>query len=348
MDQVVTLARRASAFHTIAGIFYCLFETTYRKNAVHPKQETRCVAFGTYEDAMRWIFTAMASCGSGMLQGVNGSIDPADYLRHWRHALRRPDEQFTQPIWIEASSAADATLPISSPFAYHANRLGFAVETLAANGYPVVAKMVAAGTPVVMDLHRDAAVLAKIYGSSPRSRIEPARIIQPHGTGEGNPALAPRSRPGKRRAPTVHVFHLDDPGRLVVMTQGFPSIMGSRDEVVFEFLREIAAELEITQDGGGLEAFAALNGALAVAIEPAPGHVRVTIDKASLQDMMLFRGNLDHIERGLRRNARHREGAVSASVRSLREAGSLHYLAALPSFSLAFRAPARRRAPMPA
>jgi len=341
MDQVVTLARRASAFRTAAGTFYCLFETTYRKNAHNPQQETRCVAFGHYDDVIRWILTAVASCESGMLQGLNGSIDPADYLRHWRHALRRPDDQFTQPIWVKASTAPGATVPLNSPFAYNGSRLPFAVQMLSQHGYPELAKRVKCGQEVVLDLHRDAAVLAKIYGGPLSSRISPAGIIQPHGVGEGNPALAPPRRVGRRSPPAVAVFHLDDPGRLVVMTKGFEAVCGSRDEVLFEFTRMVAAELEVKQDDAGLAAVASLKDALAGIIHPAPDTLRLAIDRAALGSMILFRGHLERIERGVKQKPGVSHLAVS--VRALRKAGVLSNVAALPSFCVGFRSLASTR-----
>jgi hypothetical protein len=178
--------RRASAFLTPHGVFYCLFETGFKARELEPNPQTRCVAFGSYEQILAWIFGAMANCTTGFLRGLNGPIDPADYWRFWAHALRRPDFQFDQPIWLKAGREAGSTIPVASDVLYNGNRVPFVVQQLEACGYPDTAVRVGRGEEVVMSLHRDALVLSKVFSGLMGADMEPWRIVRPEGRGEGS------------------------------------------------------------------------------------------------------------------------------------------------------------------
>lgn len=334
MGTLVTIARRASAFRTAAGVFYALFETTYPKGEANPRPQSTCFAFGTFAHVMSWIFRGMASCESGLLQGANGLIDPCDYLRFWQHALRRPDDQFTQPVWIKASRERDATVPRTSTFWYDGDRLPFAVGVLRDHAYVDVATRVERGEEVIMDLHRDAAVLADIYGGVKDTRIEPWRIIQPHGKGEGNPALAPDWPEALVSIPRVSLYSLDQPSRLVAMVAGHRALIGSTDEILYDFIREVCPVLELRNTGSASHAIRAFRDALVRGPRPAPASMRLVIDKDSVMRMALHRGTLQSIEHLTCKGRVVSSGRLSVSVGSLRTAGLLHTATRLPSFCL--------------
>ncbi len=351
MGMLVTISRRASAFRTAQGVFYALFETTYPKNHPDPRPTSQCVAFGTFAHIARWIFGAMAACESGLLQGANGPLDPLDYWRFWQHALRRPDPLFTQPIWISASRNTRAAIPVDSDVWYDGNRLPFAVRVMRQHGYPALAARVEAGEEIILDLHRDAAVLADIYGGVNDVRIEPWRIIECGGMGEGDPSLAPvPGAPVQGHHSAVSIFRLGTSNRLCALIRGRSALIGTRDELLHDFISRVACDMELHRAGAGIRAIQVFREALSGTQEAfaLPGNVTCVIHKERLLGMALFRRRYEAIEMALGRRARHVEFGIKVSVSTLRALDLLTAVADLPSVCLDFRPATARKTPLPA
>jgi hypothetical protein len=336
MSILISISRRASAFRTAAGIFYALFETTYPKNACSPNPVTQCVAFGTVAHITSWIFSGMAQCQSGLLQSVNGLIDPMDYRRFWQHALRRPDRLFTQPVWIRASRQLDATIPMESDVFCDGNRLPFATELLQLHGYSQIAARIAAGEEVIMDLHRDAAVLADIYGGANETRIQPWRIIQCEGTGEGDPSLAPVMSEIVRPALPAQVFHLDHQSRLCALIPGQRGMVGTRDELMHEFISRVAVGYGLATDNALGRAIQAFGDALAGAHQALPSNIAVVIEPLAIKNMALYRAKYEAIVASLGARAKPVSLGIQATATALRKADMLSTVADLPSHCLRF------------
>lgn len=254
------LSRRASAFRTHQGAFYALFETYYDTGSPN-LDSTKCVAFGTLHQVLAWIFASLGEYELGISRSFALPDAAETVLMHWRQALRRPDRQFTQPVWLDASSGADGTIPTSSRYWMDGNMLPRAVSILLEHGYETVAARVRKGEKVILDLHRDAGVLSSIYGyDASHPYIAPWRIVQPHGEGEGDPAMAPSTRSGKVSIPAMSFHHVGG-NMLMLKLKGHPAIFGSRDEVFQSFCNTIALSCELRGDGGGTQAIAALRTA---------------------------------------------------------------------------------------
>jgi hypothetical protein len=337
MGSTVSISRRVSAFRTAAGIFYALFETTYQRGEEAPTPKSSCVAFGTIRQVMAWIFSAMASCESGALQSVSGRIDPLDYMRFWQHALRRPDRQFTHPVWIKASRSRTATIPTRSDIWYDGNRLPFAARLMREHGYPDQALRVERGEEVLMELHRDAALLAALYGGEGGTRIEPWRIIQPTDVvGEGDPSLAPAQNQRQLHGPTIKVYRLDHDLRFCALVSGFRSLSGSPDELMVDFIGQIAPRLEERGDGAGVRAIQCFRQALSAEPQDAPDSLELTIDRDALQSMVFHRSRYALIEHGLGGLGSERAAGMVVSVRDLRATKLLLPVTELPSICLDF------------
>jgi hypothetical protein len=346
MDTIISLSRRVSAFRTAAGVFYALFETTHPKGQAKPSPRTDCVAFGTLAHVTQWIFRAMAACDAGLIQTANGRIEPVDYWRYWQFALSRPDALFTQPIWIKASMASDATVPMQSSYWHSGNRLPFVVRMMQKHGYYTLAMRLQAGEEIILDLHRDATVLADIYSGVKNTRIQPCQIIQPHGAGEGDPSLAPPERPKARSTNRPRIYDIGHPTRLVTIIPGFGSMIGTKDELMFEFIERIACDWEQKAATAGIHGMATFRDALERPPIPAPASLHVVIDKAVLAPMVLYADMYRRIEEGLGRRGRAIESGLNVSVGSLREARLLDLVAGLPCTSLQF-VPLKEPAPAP-
>lgn len=326
------LSRRASAFRTHMGAFYALYESYY--DTANPEHSTnKCVAFGTIQQVLAWIFSTLGSYELGLAKNFALPNAAEPVLLHWRQALCRPDRQFTQPVWLDATSGADGTIPTSSRYWLDGDMLPHAVSMLLEHGYETVAARVRKGEQVILDLHRDAGVLASIYGyEASRPYIAPWRIVQPHGEGEGDPAMAPHTRSGKVSIPSMS-FHQVGGNMLMLKLKGHRAIFGSRDEVFQSYCNTIALGCELQADGGGTLAIAAFRAAAAKRLTRVEAGSGIIVNVAKLltdPDQRAFA----FLTQGLGRSAHSLSGNALLPVDVLRTKNVLDVLARLPGDSL--------------
>lgn len=326
------LSRRVSAFRTHLGAFYALYES-YHDTTNPNLSSSKCVAFGTLHQVLAWIFSTLGQYELGLSKNFVLPNAPEYVLLNWRQAMRRPDRQFTQPVWLDATSGADGTIPTSSRYWMNGDMLPHAVSMLLEHGYETVAAHLRKGAQAILDLHRDAGVLASIYGyEASRPYIAPWRIVQPHGEGEGDPAMAPRARSGKVSIPKMS-FRQVGGNMLMLKLNGHRAIFGSRDEVFQSYCNTIALGCELQADGGGTLAIAAFRTAAAKRLTRVEAGSGIIVNVGKLLTDPDKR-TLAALTQGLGRSAHSLSGNALLPVDALRTKNVLDVLARLPGDSL--------------
>lgn len=167
MGATVTCGKSAAAFVAPDGrVRFVLFEETYEKN-VHPWRPHRsCVALGTIEDVLRRIFAYGSSCEGGSLQGRGGSILPESYVASWMKELSAPVRMPDLDIRLRRTESFASPVP--------ADRVAAVAAILREEGMDEEALAVEDGREVLLSLHRDAAILSRLYGGG---NLSPWRVI---------------------------------------------------------------------------------------------------------------------------------------------------------------------------
>lgn len=157
MGATVTCDKLAAAFTAPSGkVFYVLFEETYEKN-VHPhRPHWSCIHLGSLEAAMKRIFACGGVCEGGMLQGRGGWIRPEGYIEGWLRQLANPVEMRGQDVRLQVRDGFSASVPTE--------QAAQVCALLRKADYTDAADALDQGREAVLDLHRDADVLASIYG----------------------------------------------------------------------------------------------------------------------------------------------------------------------------------------
>lgn len=167
MGATVTCGKHAAAFIAPGGrVFFVLFEETYEKN-VHPhRPHWSCIGFGTIEDAMRRVFAYGSSCEGGMLQSRGGAIRPEGYIAGWMRELANPTRMPERDVRLSCTDSYASPIP--------KDKIQDVAALLREARYTDAADAIADGREATLSLHRDADVLARIYGGG---ALSPWRII---------------------------------------------------------------------------------------------------------------------------------------------------------------------------
>jgi hypothetical protein len=167
MGATVTCGKSAAAFVAPDGrVRFVLFEETYEKN-VHPWRPHRsCVAFGTVEDVLRRVFAYASACEGGMLQGRGGAILPESYVASWMKELAAPARMPDLDVRLRRTESYASPVP--------ADQTDTVARILREENRGAEADAIEAGREIALSLHRDAAILSRIYGGG---ALSPWRII---------------------------------------------------------------------------------------------------------------------------------------------------------------------------
>lgn len=257
----ISMAYCVGAFRTALGVFYALFESTRDSAAPVSAVRSECVAFGMLPQVTAWMFARAADCEMGLLQGPHGRITPEHYIREWRAALATPFRLFTQPVFLDANGPL-RTIPTSHPVWYDGNLLPRAIDRLRAQGYAEAADRLGKGEGATLDLHKDAAAIAALFGYDPSCpSATPRKIVRPQHEGVDTDLRPAAPDDTKGCLPQLELRRLTGTHRFVMRVQWHPAIVGTLDELFAGYMRSVAAGCEVRWRGG-LDAIASVRQAL--------------------------------------------------------------------------------------
>jgi hypothetical protein len=277
MGATVTCDKLAAAFTAPGGkTFYVLFEETFEKN-VHPhRPHWSCIHLGTLESAMKRIFACAGVCEGGMLQGRGGWIRPEGYIEGWLRQLAEPVAMRDQDIRLEVRDVFSAAVPKE-----HADKV---VAILHEARYTDAADALADGRAAILNLHRDAELLASIYGGEV---LAPWRVLgtywaPTHAARVPSLGYAPKAARNVALDPVEVLKVADQDNRLLRRADGSWYCAGWAYSLVAKYVEDYW-RTELVEPGGFRKRIRAYRSAVEDAPMVPPG-TKVSVDPSKAPD----------------------------------------------------------------
>lgn len=137
---ITSLAVRTFVARPDGVQYIALFEQTYEANSHPHTPYWGCRFFGTYADAVRFIFRSAGVCEGGLLRSRSGPMRPERYIARWQDAMKNAAEQPDALVDVRFGTGMYELAPDKEDAiraACVAHGLAIAVEVNAASGQPV-------------------------------------------------------------------------------------------------------------------------------------------------------------------------------------------------------------------
>lgn len=214
MGATVSVQKKVAAFKTPEGrTAYLLFEQTYDKRTYPHRPRWGCCAIGYLEDVIKFIFWAASSAEGGMVQTPDGYTTPEAYATAWLKAMSAPVSLDDRKVELEFGPYKI----LGSDDGIRARIL----ETLRADGFPVVATTLDAG-PMEVSLHADFPVLHSIFTKN-RIYVGPWMLftdLDDYHWGEVDMRLAYEPEPAKLSYTPPEMYRIERDSLLVRQEDG--------------------------------------------------------------------------------------------------------------------------------